>query len=134
MLTLKSIGYLACLAAAGAMGTLARYGMYIIGRRICPRSEFDWGILAANIIGSLLAGIFCGVLEKYSIWKHPYGVLITFGFLGAFTTFSTVMLETGRLMLVGNLLAACANLLLHNVLGILAAFLGLWVAKTTLGM
>ena len=89
------------LALAGALGTLARVGLSTCVQR-SVLSSFPWGVTAVNLTGSLL-----------------------FGFLGAFTTFSTLMFETVRLMQGGQMFSALALLTIHNVLGLLVFWLGM---------
>jgi CrcB protein len=50
-------------------------------------------------------------------------------FVGAYTTFSTWMLETQRLGEERQTWAAAANIVVSVALGIAAAFLGQWVAE-----
>jgi CrcB protein len=51
------------------------------------------------------------------------------GFLGAFSTFSTVMVETANFARDGQWLSVAANLLVQNALGIAAVFAGLAAAR-----
>jgi len=50
-------------------------------------------------------------------------------FVGAYTTFSTWMLETQRLGEERRAWAEVANIVVSVVLGIAAAFVGQWLAK-----
>jgi CrcB protein len=71
----------------GAAGSLARYA---IGRVISGKTNgaFPWGTLAVNISGALLLGVVTGL-----DMPHNTALLLADGFLGAYTTFSTVMYE-----------------------------------------
>lgn len=109
--------------AAGFLGTLARFGCV---RLLAPVSAgFPWATYAVNALGAFLAGFACVWLRRHlPACETVYRVLMV-GFLGAFTTFSTFALESARLFAEGRALAACANLLLQNLTGLLAAALGL---------
>ncbi|MBR5587665.1 MAG: fluoride efflux transporter CrcB, partial [Kiritimatiellae bacterium] len=110
---------------AGAVGALLRYG--------CVRGvallgcAFPWGTLLVNCVGAFLAGL-CFILAK-DRWD-PFWVTVCFvGFLGAFTTFSTFALESVRLGMEGQIVKAMGNVLLQNVSGLLAVWLGMLAAK-----
>jgi len=126
---MKTILFLFWLGVAGAAGTLARYGLFRLARKFYPAAAYDLGIFTANVAGSFLAGVLCGALLRDSSWREPYGVLLLFGFCGAFTTFSTVMVECSRLTLNGNITAALINLTMHNFCGLAAAMLGLHLMR-----
>ncbi|MEA2349111.1 MAG: fluoride exporter [Thermoleophilaceae bacterium] len=69
-------------AAGGALGTLARYGL---GRAV-PAHSLPWLTVGINIAGSLLLGFLIAVGDWFSTEVRS-GLAI--GVLGGFTTFST---------------------------------------------
>ncbi len=83
----------------GAIGSICRYA---VGRFVANWTVigFPWGTFLVNVVGSLLIGIWAGWLmkiqlqtpgrESLAIWDHALRV----GFLGGFTTFSALSLET----------------------------------------
>jgi CrcB protein len=112
------------LAVAGALGTLARVGMSTAVQKSVV-STFPWGVTAVNLAGSLLFGVLFALVSLRFL-NHPQAqAFFLVGFLGAFTTFSTLMFETVRLMQTGQLLTALGLLLMQNVLGLLFFWLGL---------
>lgn len=78
------------LAAGGAAGAVARHrlGAFILKRE---KHDFPVGIFLINILGALLLGILCGL----GVGGSPY-LLLGDGFCGAFTTFSTFMVESAE--------------------------------------
>ena len=116
------------IAAAGALGTLSRYGLAGFTHRFLG-SSFPWGTLTVNVTGCFAAGLLWSFFETR--WSLPgeARVIVMMGFLGAFTTFSAFILETGELMRGAELLLAAANLFLQSALGITALFAGMLLAR-----
>jgi fluoride exporter len=80
-----------------------------------------------NVGGSLLLGAVVAVLDV-----HPHATLrptITIGLLGAFTTFSTLSLETYRLLDRGHLVLGCAYSLGSLAVGLTAVTLGVLAGR-----
>ncbi|HPR65315.1 MAG TPA: CrcB family protein [Thermoanaerobaculia bacterium] len=119
---------LAWLACAGALGTLTRYGLAGWTHRVLG-SSFPWGTVVVNLTGCFLAGFLWTLFEHR--WPVPSGTrtLILVGFMGAFTTFSAAILETGELIRSAEWLYAAANLLLQNGLGLIALLAGTVLAR-----
>jgi CrcB protein len=89
-------GILAAIALGGALGGAARYGI----ERVLPTAPdaFGWTTFAINVSGSLvLAVLLVFVLEIWSPTRYvrPFAAI---GFLGAYTTFSTWMVEADELV------------------------------------
>ena len=84
------------LAVGGVLGTWARYGLggWIHGSM---GGTFPWGTLAANLLGSFLLGLAIRGTELTPLSPELRG-LLTVGFCGAFTTFSTFTYETVALL------------------------------------
>lgn len=81
-------------AAGGAIGALARYGVGVGAARWLGLA-FPWGTLAVNVVGGLAMGILAArVGPEQETLRLALGV----GVLGGFTTFSAFSLETVRLM------------------------------------
>jgi CrcB protein len=103
---------------AGGAGSLSRY---FVDRWVVFREHerFPYGILVVNVSGAFVLGLL-------TAWHSPVDVLkvAQLGFVGAFTTFSTWMLDTQRLAEDGRRSAALANVAVSLVLGLAAAWLG----------
>ena len=107
----------------GGIGSVLRF---LVDRAVARRAArpFPFGTLTVNISGAALLGFLGGLaLSKDA------ALLAGTAFVGAYTTFSTWMLETQRLAEERQMWTALANIVVSVVLGMAAAFLGLWVAE-----
>ena len=105
-------------AAGSGLGGVARYVLSLWLMSRFP-SAFPWGILWVNVTGCLLLGLLMGWIAgrgDFNAWRLFLGV----GFLGGYTTFSTLLYDTWRL---GGRLGL-ANLGLSAAAGFLATALG----------
>jgi CrcB protein len=119
---------LALLAAAGAAGTLARYGLAGLTQRLFA-SSFPWGTFAVNAAGCLAFGLVWALAEDRMLISGATRLIVLVGFMGAFTTFSTFAFETGQMLDDSQWLLAAGNLLLHNVTGVALVLLGIAIGK-----
>jgi fluoride exporter len=120
----------AALAVAGAFGAVARY---LLDAMVTRRGSGAWprGTALVNVLGSLLLGVLVGVSANRALPAN-LELAVGAGFLGAFTTFSTWMVQCVALIernakrtaiayAVGSLLAggvaAAAGLTLGALLG-----------------
>lgn len=114
--------------AAGAVGTLSRYwlGGFVQEH---SGSAFPWGTMVVNLLGCFVFGLVWTLAEDRLIISGETRRIVLTGFMGAFTTFSTFMFETTAFMQDGQYLAAAANLVAQNGLGIVAMLLGLGIGR-----
>ena len=111
-------------ALAGGLGTLARYGVHAFVVR-----RGDWpipaGTFAVNMVGSLLLGY---MLVRFT--GHPKITLVGgLGFLGGFTTFSTLAFELHTLAESRDYGLALAYAGGTIVAGLAAVYLGVLLAR-----
>lgn len=116
------------LALAGALGTVSRYGLAGLVQRLSGGS-FPWGTLVVNLLGCFLAGLLWGMFEKRGVVTALPRTVLLVGFLGAFTTFSTLTLETTEMLRASELVYATANLTLQNGIGLAAIFAGTMLGR-----
>ena len=115
------------IALAGALGAVARYGVdEAIGRH---ESLFPWGIFVVNITGAFLIGFAVEALEPRFEDQAWVRTAVVTGFLGAYTTFSTLSLDTYRLLDAGQIGQALANSLGSLAAGLIAVWLGLKLGR-----
>ena len=116
------------IALAGGLGAVARYGLAGVVQRMAGEG-FPWGTAAVNVVGCLLFGVlWAAASERFALSGEVRTILLV-GFLGAFTTFSTFVSETGQLIADREYLLAGGNLALQNVVGIGAFFGGMAVGR-----
>ncbi|WP_166302112.1 fluoride efflux transporter CrcB [Bradyrhizobium sp. 2S1] len=123
-----NVQLLAAVAIGGSLGSVARY-LVAIGAGRLIGTEFPWGMLAINIVGSFLIGVFA---ESFALsWNISQAtrVFLTVGICGGFTTFSTFSLDAIVLMQRGELWSAGAYIAASVALSILALFGGLLLVR-----
>jgi CrcB protein len=116
------------LVVAGALGTLSRYGMAGFFQRFMG-TDFPWGTLIVNLVGCFLAGLFWSISESRLSVSGQARIVVLIGFMGAFTTFSAFILETGQLFREAQWLWAIINLSAQNVLGLILFFFGMGIGR-----
>ncbi len=115
------------IAVGGSLGCVARFGLSTLVYGATP-GVFPSGTLFVNLTGSFLIGVFSELFETALIpteWRS----LITIGFIGGYTTFSTYALETLNLIREGEIQLATYNVLLSTVAGIAFVALGIYAAR-----
>ncbi len=116
------------LAVAGGLGTLARYGIVGLVQRL-DGASFPWGTVAVNLLGCFLAGFIWSIFENRWFVAGEIRTVVLVGFMGAFTTFSTLIIETGEMLRSAEWLYAAANLAIQNGLGFVALFAGITLGR-----
>lgn len=118
------------LISAGAIfGANARYWMGVWSAEKWG-SSFPIGTLIINITGSLLLGIFMTLATERFLIDPRWRLLVTVGFLGAFTTFSTYTFESISLIEKGQWALGLTNLFGSSILGLLSVGLGVYIGKS----
>ena len=113
------------IAAGGAAGTLARFG---ISAWMAPVTiRFPFATLLINVVGSFLIGWLSG--EWSPVKDITARAALTIGFCGGFTTFSTFSIETVRMVHGGDARRAATYVLASVVLSVSAAALGVAAAR-----
>lgn len=116
------------LAVAGGLGTLARYGLAGFVQRINGES-IPWGTAIVNLTGCFVAGIIWMLFENRWTVSVEVRTLVLVGFMGAFTTFSALIMETSELLRTAEWMRAGMNLALQNGVGFVALFAGAAVGR-----
>jgi CrcB protein len=111
------------LALAGALGTLARYGLTGLVHRY-SKETFPLGTLAVNVLGCFLIGALMSMVREHESFTPETRVVLVVGLLGGFTTFSAFGYETLEMLRGGSLGLASLNVCGNVLLGMSAVWLG----------
>ena len=112
----------------GALGALSRYA---VDRAFAALLGYPTAIstFSINIIGAFLLGVFVSASAGYSQPTLGVRLFLATGFLGSYTTFSTLAVATTQLAESGDLTRATLNILGSMAVGLAAAFAGLAVGR-----
>jgi len=113
-------------ALAGGVGAAARYGLDLLFTR--DAHHVPWVTFAINVSGSFALGLLVAALDA-----HPHPAVrpaLTIGLLGSYTTFSTLSLETYRLLDRGHIALASAYAIGSLTAGLAAVTAGVAVGRT----
>jgi len=112
----------------GFAGAISRY---VVDGFVSDRTggSFPWGTLVVNASGSFLLGLLFAMTADRAILPAEIRGPLMIGFIGAYTTFSTYMLESWGLIESGSWGPAIANLGGSVLIGLLAVAAGLVVGR-----
>jgi fluoride exporter len=113
-----SVAVLLGIGVLGGVGAIARL---LVDGAVAQRagSAFPWGTFAVNVSGSFALGLVAGA----ALTGDDHRLAGT-GLLGAFTTFSTWMLESHRLGEDGRLRLGVLNVVVSLAAGLAAVWVG----------
>ena len=116
------------LIAGGIAGTVSRYLLAGFVYQVFG-AGFPYGTLVVNLVGCFIIGFLASLSEEKFLLSPNARLLLMVGFCGAFTTFSTFMLETANLMKDGENIKALMNIAASVVVGFLVFRLGVFFAE-----
>src|SRR5215813_7165467 len=119
---------IALVGFAGGIGSIARFLAQKYLYAWYPHA-FPLGTFLVNLSGSFLIGVFYGLSERGNLLTPEWRLLLTTGFCGGFTTFSTFSYENVTLLRNGDFLYFGLYALGSLVLGILCTFGGMTLLK-----
>jgi len=89
-------GGLAAVGGGAAVGAWLRWGLGVLLNPLFP--TLPLGTLAANLVGGLLMGLAMELITRHATLRPEIQLLMTTGFLGGLTTFSTFSAEVVTLL------------------------------------
>lgn len=121
-----SLSMMAAVGAGGAIGAMARYGVaQFFGGGVFGMSgpmAAPMATLMVNVAGSAMMGGLAAVLAAGLPVPEAWRAFIAVGFLGALTTFSSFVLDTGQLAVRQGTAMAALYVALSVVLSLAAFF------------
>ena len=116
------------IALGAAVGANARYLVGVwAGNRF--GASFPYGTLAVNVTGSLMLGFVLALASTRLDIPAPVRLFLAVGFLGSYTTFSSYTVESLNLLLAGSFWAGLINMVGNNLIGLVCALAGLYLAR-----
>lgn len=123
----RSWTVLSALACGGAAGAVTRYAVSLAVP--AAAGQFPWDTFAVNVSGSLALGVLLILLLE----QFPQGRLarpvVGSGFIGAYTTFSTFMVDAVKLAHDGKPELAAAYVVASLLCGLIAVWAGMLAAR-----
>ena len=115
-------------ALGGGIGASTRY---LVANYAAQKLgvTFPYGTLIVNILGCFIIGLFMTLTtEKFIV--NPYlRLLVSVGFLGGLTTFSSYSYETFKLLEEASYMLAFYNILTNLSFGFFATYIGITTAR-----
>jgi len=106
-----SLGSIMAVGIGAAVGAWIRWGLGIVLNPVFP--TLPLGTLAANLGGGLLMGVAMELITRHSVMSPELRLLVTTGFLGGLTTFSTFSAEITTLLTRGEWFWAAVGVVVH---------------------
>lgn len=100
-------------SVGGVLGCLLRWGLALLLNSYFP--TIPPGTLAANLIGCYIIGVAIAFFTAYPGFAPEWRLLLTTGFCGGLTTFSTFSAEIVVLLQSGRSLWALSAVALHLI-------------------
>ena len=112
------------IALGGALGAVSRHA---VDRAVAAALGHPsmWGVFLVNITGSFVLGLFISTADNHTSWPSGVRMLVAVGFLGSYTTFSTLTVATMQTATIPDVPKAALNILGSIVVGLVAAMAGI---------
>jgi len=114
-----------------AIGAWLRWGLGIALNPVFP--TLPLGTLTANLVGGLLMGVAMEFITRHAVLSPAVQLLVTTGFLGGLTTFSTFSAEIVTLLLRKEYLWGTIAITAHVVGSIAMTIVGILLARAFYG-
>jgi CrcB protein len=121
------LSVLVAIAAGGALGAPARYEIALAVRD--AQHGFPWATFWTNIVGAFVLAVFLTTVVERDTPSRYTRPFFAIGFLGAFTTFSTLATETVLLLKDGDAAIGLLYLFGSVAVGLVVAWLGMLATR-----
>ena len=90
---------------------------------------FPWATLAVNLVGCLMIGLLWGLLSRNAAENTSWGLFLTVGLCGGFTTFSTFSKEALAMLQTGQIWGFAIYIAISILAGIALVALGYYIGR-----
>ena len=120
-------GGLLAVGGGAAIGAWLRWGLGVLLNPVFP--TLPLGTLAANLFGGLVMGFAMEIITRHTVLSDELRLLLTTGFLGGLTTFSTFSAEIVTLLLRKEYLWGSIAIAAHVVGSLVLTIIGILVMR-----
>ena len=113
--------------ASSFIGGIARYLVSLAMKGISK--GFPWATLLVNLLGCLTIGLLWGFLSRNASESTSWGLFLTVGLCGGFTTFSTFSKEALTMLQTGQIWGFASYIALSILAGIALVALGYYIGR-----
>ena len=125
---MSALASILSIGAGATVGASCRYYIGVLSLQYLGKT-FPYGTLISNVVGSFIAGILVVVILEKLLFSETYRLMLLVGLTGSLTTMSTLSYESLEMLSGGNYGQALLNILVNVGLSLLAASLGVMLAK-----
>lgn len=125
---MNTISSIASIGIGATVGASCRYYIGILSMQYLGKA-LPYGTLISNVIGSFIAGILVVFVLEKLLLSETYRLMLLVGLTGSLTTMSALSIESVEMLSGGSYSQALLNILLNITLSLLAASLGVMLAK-----
>ena len=113
--------------AGSFIGGIARYLVSLAMKGISK--GFPWATLFVNLLGCLIIGLLWGFLNRNTSESTSWGLFLTVGLCGGFTTFSTFSKEALTMLQTGQIWGFASYITLSILAGIALVAIGYYLFR-----
>ena len=113
--------------AGSFIGGIARYLVSLAMKGISK--GFPWATLLVNLSGCLIIGLLWGFLSRNASESTSWGLFLTVGLCGGFTTFSTFSKEALTMLQTGQIWGFASYIAISILAGIALVALGYYIGR-----
>ena len=113
--------------AGSFIGGIARYLVSLAMKGISK--GFPWTTLLVNLLGCLTIGLLWGFLSRNASESTSWGLFLTVGLCGGFTTFSTFSKEALTMLQTGQIWGFASYIAISILAGIALVALGYYIGR-----
>lgn len=113
--------------AGSFLGGIARYLISLVMKGISK--GFPLATLAVNLLGCFIIGLLWGILSRNASESTSWGLFLTVGLCGGFTTFSTFSKEALTMLQTGQIWGFTSYIALSVLAGIALVALGCYITR-----